>query len=97
MAKMSAKKIKSAAKSKPLVQNCFIIHVLIREDMGLINPEDGWAGPTHVATPTWVLDPILHCKTPFSRTTLSPTVPLYPTKDRSIPQFRILLHNGYGV
>ena len=47
MAKMSAKKIKSSAKSKPLVQNCFIIHVSIREDMGLIDPEDGWVGPTH--------------------------------------------------
>ena len=62
MAKMSAKKIKSAAKSKPLVQNCFIIHVSIQEDMGLIEPEDGWVGPTHMATPTWVLDPILVLK-----------------------------------
>ena len=59
MAKMSAKKIKSAAKSKPLVQNGFIIHVLIKEDIGLIEPEDGWVRPTHMARPTWVLDPIL--------------------------------------
>ena len=74
MAKISAKKIKSAAKSKPLVQNCFIIHVSIREDMGLIDPEEEWVGPTHMATPTWVLDPILHCKTSFSRITLSSSV-----------------------
>ena len=59
MAKMSAKKIKSTAESEPLVQNCFVIHFLIREDMGLIDPEDVWVGPTHLATPTWVLDPIL--------------------------------------
>ena len=62
MAKISAKKIKSAAKSKPLVQNCFIMHVSIREDMELIDPDDGWVGPTHMATPTWVLDPILVLK-----------------------------------
>ena len=62
MAKISAKKIKSAAKSKPLVQNGFIIHVLIKEDIGSIKPEDGWVGPTHMATPTWVLDPILVLK-----------------------------------
>ena len=62
MAKMNAKKIKSAAKSKPLVQNCFTIHVSIEEDMGLIDPEDGWVGPTHMATPTWVLYPILVLK-----------------------------------
>ena len=77
MAKISAKKIKSAAKSKPLFQNCFIIHVSIREDMGLIDPEEEWVGPTHMATPTWVLDPILHCKTPFSRITLSSSVSKY--------------------
>ena len=59
---MSAKKIKSAAKSKPLVQNRIIIHVSIQEDMGQIDPEDGWVGPTHMATPTWVLDPILVLK-----------------------------------
>ena len=59
MAKMSAKNIKSAAKSKPFVQNGFIIHVLIKEDIGLIEPEDGWVRLTHMARPTWVLDPIL--------------------------------------
>ena len=37
MAKMSAKKTKNAAKSKPLDQNCFIIHVSIEEDMELID------------------------------------------------------------
>ena len=62
MAKMSAKKIKSAAKSEPLVQNCFIIHASIKEDMRLIDPRDGWVGPTHMATPTWFLDPILVLK-----------------------------------
>ena len=62
MAKMSAKKIKSAAKSEPLVQNCFIIHVLIEEDMELIDPKNGWVGRTLMATPTWVLDPILVLK-----------------------------------
>ena len=59
MAKKSAKKIKNAAKPKLLDQNCFNIHVSIEEDLGLIDPEYGWVGPTHMATPTWVLDPIL--------------------------------------
>ena len=49
---MSAKEIKSGAKSKPLVQNGFIIHVLIEKDIGLIEPEDGWVRPTHMARPT---------------------------------------------
>ena len=62
MAKMSAKKIKCAAKFEPLVQNCYIIHVSIKEDMELIDPIDGWVGPGHMATPTWVLDPILVLK-----------------------------------
>ena len=62
MAKMSAKKIKSAAKSKPLAQNRIIIHISIKEDIGLIDPEEEGVGPTYMATPTWVLDPILVLK-----------------------------------
>ena len=62
MAKMSAKKIKTAAKSKLLVQNCFLMHVSIREDMELIDPDDGRVRPTHMATPTCVLDPILYLR-----------------------------------
>ena len=62
MVKMSAKIMKTAAKSEPLVQNCFIIHVSIKEDMRLIDQRDGWVGPSHMATPPWFLDPSLVLK-----------------------------------
>ena len=74
MAKMSAKKIKSVAKSKPLASKRSFIHILIKEDMGQIDLKGRRRGIPIRAPPTPLKMGLLHCKTPISRITLSLSV-----------------------
>ena len=71
---MSAKKIKSVAKSKPLASKRSFIHILIKEDMGQIDLKGRRRGIPIRAPPTPLKMGLLHCKTPFSRITLSLSV-----------------------
>ena len=74
MAKMSAKKIKIDAKSKPLASKCSFIHILIKEDMEQIDPKDRGRGIPIRAPPTPLKIGLLHCKYPYSPITLSSSV-----------------------
>ena len=49
MAKISAKKIKIDAKSKPLASKRSFIHILIKEDMEQIDLKDRGRGPSHTS------------------------------------------------
>ena len=74
MAKISAKKIKIDAKSKPLASKRSFIHILIKEDMEQIDLKDRGRGITIRAPPTPLKLGLLHCKYPFSPITLSSSV-----------------------
>ena len=74
MAKISAKKIKIDAKSKPLASKRSFIHILIKEDMEQIDLKDKGRGIPISAPPTLLKIGLLHCKYPFSPITLSSSV-----------------------
>ena len=59
---MRAEKIKIAAKSKPLAQNCLSLYVLIKKDMEQIYLRDTVLGTTYMVRPTPQSDPILLLK-----------------------------------
>ena len=74
MAKISAKKIKIDAKSKPLASRHSFIHILIKEDMEQIDLKDKGRGIPISAPHTLLKIGLLHCKYPFSPITLSSSV-----------------------
>ena len=64
MVKNRAKKIKIAAKSKPLASQSSSLHVLIKEDMEQIEDKDRGLVVTYMVRPASESDPILLLKWP---------------------------------
>ena len=92
MAKISAKKIRIDAKSKPLASKRSSIHILIKEDMEQIDLKDRGRGIPIRAPPTSLKIGLLHCKYPFSPITLSSSVSchdLHTTKTSTIQKQEI--------